>query len=569
MTFVQYLRILRRQWFVVLFLALLATCGAAAYTERQAPVFESSTQLFVSAGGTQTDINELQTGSTFTQQRVKSYADVVTSPSVAEAVITSLGLTYTPQELASRITVTNPLDTVLLDISVRDGDPARAAAIANGVAREFPKFVALLETPAGRVASPVKVSVTQEAAVPAAPVSPKLPLNLALGLLVGLGLGVAAGVLRDQLNTTVAGPGDLEAMSGGVPLGVVPFDSDTKSSPLVTADRFSGRAEAFRTLRTNLQYADVDNPPRLIVLTSALPSEGKTTTACNLALTLAFSGARVILVDGDLRKPTVGTLLGIDSGAGLTDVLAGQHALEDVVVGFQRGTLAVLPSGPMPPNPSELLGSQHMAALLESLAEDYDIVVIDAPPLLPVTDAAVLSALADGALLVVRHGKTRRDEADRALQALAAVNAKLLGTVLNFAPKPRRRNGSGGYGYGGYGGRPEAGARVTTPEPATRTGVRQRAVSPGGDLTPTVPPQAAGPDPARAAGTADGHLARMLGTPPAGAAGTAGSASLAERTDAAAVARFDEDVPWSQVAPDPRTATRGGLRRRVISRSRG
>jgi len=178
MTFVQYLRILRRQWFVVLLLALLATCGAAAYTERQAPVFESSTQLFVSAGGTQTDISELQTGSTFTQQRVKSYADVVTSPSVAEAVITSLGLTDSPQELASRIAVTNPLDTVLLDISVRDGDPVRAAAIANAVAREFPKFVALLETPAGRVASPVKVSVTQEAAVPDAPVSPRLPLNL-------------------------------------------------------------------------------------------------------------------------------------------------------------------------------------------------------------------------------------------------------------------------------------------------------------------------------------------------------------------------------------------------------
>jgi capsular exopolysaccharide synthesis family protein len=560
MTFVQYLRILRRQWFVVLLLALLATCGAAAYTERQAPVFESSTQLFVSAGGTQTDISELQTGSTFTQQRVKSYADVVTSPSVAEAVITSLGLTDTPQELASRIAVTNPLDTVLLDISVRDGDPARAAAIANAVAREFPKFVALLETPAGRVASPVKVSVTQEAAVPTAPVSPRLPLNLALGLLVGLGLGVGAAVLRDQLNTTVGGAGDLEAMSGGVPLGVVPFDSDTKSSPLVTADHFGARAEAFRTLRTNLQFADVDNPPRLIVMTSALPSEGKTTTACNLALTLALSGARVVLVDGDLRKPAVGTLLGIDSGAGLTNVLAGQHALADVILSVQRGTLAVLPSGPTPPNPSELLGSQHMASLLETLAEQYDVVVIDAPPLLPVTDAAVLSALADGALLVVRHGKTRRDEAERALKALAAVNAKLLGTVLNCAPKPRRRNGSGGYGYGygGYGDRPAELPTPVTPvtrEPAVRVTPRSRTVVPGGELTPSTP--SADATDATDAGDADGSLARMLGSLPP-----------SPGVPAPAPAPMD-DLPWSQVVPDPGAQARGGLRRRVISRARG
>lgn len=469
MTFVQYLRILRRQWFTVLLLAALATGASAAYTYRQTPMFAATTQLFVSVQGAQTDISDLQQGSTFTQQRVKSYADVVTSPTIAQAVILDLGLPYEPEELARNITVENPLDTVLLDVTVQDTNPDRAAAIANAVARAFPTLVSELERPAGRVTSPVKVSVTRQATAPDAPISPRLPLNLALGLLIGLGLGIGAAVLRDQLKTTVDGVADVEALTGGVPLGVVPFDSDSKSSPLITADQFGSRAEAFRTLRTNLQFADVDNPPRVFVVTSPLPSEGKTTTACNLSLTLALSGARVILVDGDLRKPSVGKYLGIDNAAGVSSVLAGRHELGEVIVRYSRGMLAVLPSGPMPPNPSELLGSQHMAGLLERLSADYDAVVIDAPPLLPVTDAAVLAALADGAVLVARHGKTRRDEVTRALQALSAVNAKLLGTVLNFAPRRGRTGGYDGYGYG-YGGYGQAKQPV--------------AEGPGGGLTP-------------------------------------------------------------------------------------
>jgi capsular exopolysaccharide synthesis family protein len=190
----------------------------------------------------------------------------------------------------------------------------------------------------------------------------------------------------------------------------------------------------------------------VIAISSPLPAEGKTTTACNIALTLAQSGARVILVEGDLRKPSVGDYLGISNAAGLTNVLAGRHELRDVIVSYQRDTLAVLPSGPTPPNPSELLGSQQMRNLLTSLANHYDLVIIDAPPLLPVTDAAVLAAAADGAILVVRHGKTRREEVERALQSLTSVNAKVLGTVLNFAPRRSRRGGYDGYGYGyGYG----------------------------------------------------------------------------------------------------------------------
>jgi capsular exopolysaccharide synthesis family protein len=466
-TLTQYLRVLRHQWLVVALLTMVGLGGSAAYTFQQTPVYSAQIQLFVSVRS-DSGITGLTQGSTFTQQRVKSYADIVTSPLIAEPVINQLRLPFTAAQLASRITASSPLDTVLLDIVVTDTDPARAAQIANALGAEFPRLVAVLETPSDQSASPVTVSVTRSAVTGSKPVSPRIPLNLALGLIVGLGLGIGAAVLRDQFNTSVSGVSDVEKLTGAIPLGVVPFDATAGKQPLVTADQFGGRAEAFRTLRTNLQFADVDDPPRVITITSALPAEGKTTTACNVALTLAQSGARVVLVEGDLRKPAVGKYLGISNAAGLTNVLAGQHELRDVIVSYQRDTLAVLPSGPTPPNPSEMLGSQQMHQLLITLAADYDLVIIDAPPLLPVTDAAVLASASDGAILVVRHGKSRREEVERALQALGSVNAKVLGTVLNFAPRKKRGGGYDGYGYGyGYGAAPE-------PEATGRPSRRQR-----------------------------------------------------------------------------------------------
>ena len=460
-TITQYLRVLRRQWLVVLLLAALSVGGAAIFTARQTPTYAATTQLFVSVHSAQmADISQMTEGSTFIQQRVKSYADIVSSPKVLELVRAQLALATPADGLSRQVTVDSPLDTVLLNITVTDPVPTRAAAIANEIARQFPSVVAEIETRPGADRSPVTVTPTRMASVPAAPISPRVPLNIALGLLVGLGLGIAAAVLRDQLNTSINGVADVERLTGAIPLGVVPYDATTTKQPLVVGEEHGARAEAFRTLRTNLQFADVDHPPRVIVVTSALPAEGKSTSACNVALTLALGGARVVLVDGDLRKPAVGKYLGISNAAGLTSVLAGRHELRDVVVDYGRNTLAVLPSGPTPPNPSELLGSQQMADLLTVLANHYDVVVIDAPPLLPVTDAAVLAAIADGAVLVLRHGRTRREEAQRAMQALTAVNAKLLGTVLNFAPKRTRHGGYDGYGYG-YGA--AAGSVVTMP----------------------------------------------------------------------------------------------------------
>lgn len=447
MTLTEYVRVIRRQWWLVLLLTALATAGSAAYTFTVTPTYTATTKLFISVSTNGKDVADLTSGSTFTQQRVKSYADIVNSPRVLTEVINDLGLPYTVAQLAGEVTADSPLDTVLLQVSVNDTQPRRAAAIADKLAENFPAFVDQLETPRNGLTSPVKVSVTQPASVPSAPVSPKVPLNLALGLLVGLGLGVGAAVLRDQLNTSISGVGDIEKLTGAVPLGVVPFDRETAHQPLLDPEDQGGRAEAFRTLRTNLQFTNVDSPPRAVVVSSPLPADGKSTTSCNLALTLAISGAKVVLVEGDLRQPMLSKYLGLSNVAGLTNVLAGLNDVRDILVSYHHN-LSVLPSGPKPPNPSELLGSTHMADLIEMLSNHYDFVVIDAPPLLPVTDAAVLAALSDGAVLVVRHGQTTAENLDRSIQSLEAVSAKLLGTVLNFAPRRKRGAGYDGYGYG-------------------------------------------------------------------------------------------------------------------------
>ena len=280
---------------------------------------------------------------------------------------------------------------------------------------------------------------------------------------------------------------------------MVTFDPDAKNHPLVTL-RDSPRAEAFRTIRTNLRYVDVDNPPRSVVITSSLPGEGKTTTACNLSIALAQAGSKVLLIEADMRRPRVAEYLGVDGTIGLTDVLIGQASTADAIVSWQRGLLDFLPSGAIPPNPSELLGSRQMTDLLKDLVDKYDSIILDAPPLLPVSDAAILATVTDGALLIAHYGDTTHEQVQHAADALRQVGARILGSVLNFAPAGRRGGygygKGGGYGYGyGYGASPDSSAstrRVLTademsaPEPAPEPhGRALRVPTPGPRVAPT------------------------------------------------------------------------------------
>ncbi len=263
-----------------------------------------------------------------------------------------LGSTLTADQIGHEVSADNPLDTVLLNVHVRDTDPARAQAIANAVAQQFGLLVNDLETPQGAGTSPVKVSVVQKAQLPLAPVAPNKKVDLALGLLLGLALGVGLAVLLDVLDTSVKSAEELETVSESAVLGVIGFDSDASRSPLIVqTDPHSPRAEAFRQLRTNLQFVDIDHPIKSIVITSSIPQEGKSTTTANLAITLAQAGLKVVLVEGDLRRPKLMQYLGVEGAVGVTSVLIGRVALDDALQPWGNGSLMVLPSGPTPPNP--------------------------------------------------------------------------------------------------------------------------------------------------------------------------------------------------------------------------
>jgi len=444
-----YLRILHKNWILIVALSLLGIAAASTVSIVATPKYVSSTELYVSVrSGVDSATSELVQGTSFARQAVTSYVSIVNSARVLEPVIDDLGLDVTSQQLAARVTAASPLNTVLIQISVTDDDPVMAANIANSVGENFIDVVVnALEKPEGGGASMVKIETVEPALPAAKPASPNVPLNLVLGLLVGLAVGIGTAVLRTVLDTRIHSSHDVELVTDKPLLGGISFDPDAQKRPLVVhVDPRSPRAESFRTLRTNLQFLNVDSGPRSFVVTSSVPGEGKSTTAANLAISLAETGARVALVDGDLRLPRLAQYMGIEGAVGLTDVLIGRAQLSDVLQKWGRAQLYVLPSGRIPPNPSELLGSGNMKRLLLSLTTDFSYVIIDSPPLLLVTDAAVVSKLADGAILVAASGRTKRAELAAAVRALDHIGSKLLGVVITMLPT----KGPDAYGYGTY-----------------------------------------------------------------------------------------------------------------------
>jgi capsular exopolysaccharide synthesis family protein len=448
-----YLRVLSRRWRFIGALALLGAGLSTFATFTATPEYRATTTLFVSMKEG-ADTNSLNAGNMFTQARVQSYADMAASPLVTRPVVRQLHLGITPGQLARKISASAKPDTVLLRITVSDFGPRRAAQLSNAVAVRFAAMVGTLEKPGGAKTTPVKLSITTPAAVPSVPSSPRPLFNLALGLLSGLAVGVGCAVLRESLDTSVRNNHALAdfmaGLSGPPVLGSIVLDSRTPRHPVAARDDTHGlRAEGFRRLGTNLRFVDVDRPPKVIAVTSAVPGEGKTSVAVNLAATLAEAGARVCLVDTDLRRPTAARALGLIGDAGLTTVLIGQAQLEYVVQ--QAGSFSVLASGPVPPNPAELLGSGQFRSAISTLSEDFDHIVIDTAPVLPVTDAAVIAPVVDGYLLVVRAGKTSRTQVTDALGTLRRTDTPVLGAVLNMAPL----KGEGSvYGYA-YTYRPE------------------------------------------------------------------------------------------------------------------
>jgi capsular exopolysaccharide synthesis family protein len=448
-----YIRIIRKNWILIVAVALLGVLGAGAASLLTPPTYTSSTSLFVSIQRTSSDTaQDISTGGTYVQNQIKSYAQTATSPLVLQPVIDQLKLSETAATLAKRVTATAPLDTVVLEIAATDQSPQQAARIVNAVGKNLIAAVDDLEKPSNSSTSPVKISTIQPGVEPTAASSPNVRLNLVLGLILGLALGVLGSILRTVLDTRIHSSRDVELITDATLLGGITFDDEAADRPLVVqVSPQSARAEAFRQLRTNLQFVELTDESRSFVITSSVPSEGKSTTSVNLAITLAEAGSRVLLIDGDLRRPKVAEYMGIEGAVGLTDHLIGRATLEDVLQSWGGGSLDVLPAGQVPPNPSELLGSKAMINLLAKLEKTYDTILIDAPPLLPVTDAAILSKLVKGgAVMVVGAGKIRRAQLEAAIASLETVGGRLVGLILNMIPT-KGPDSYGYYGYYGYG----------------------------------------------------------------------------------------------------------------------
>jgi capsular exopolysaccharide synthesis family protein len=459
-----YLRVLRRQWVLVVVGLLLGTAVGVVIILRATPLYSSSVRLFVSTPGSDTANAQMYQGGLFSQQRVTSYADLIKGSTVAQKVLARLGSDEPPATLVNQITATADPDSVILQISVTDPSPERAQLLAQTTAEVFTEYVGELESSEDPARSPIRAAIVDEANLPVSPVYPRPLITIGLGAIIGLLLGLAAAWLRETLDTSLKTIEDVQKVTGASMLGSVFFDPEAGKRPLISGlAPHAPRVESFRVLRTNLQFLDVDGESKTYAITSPLPGDGKSTTSINIAIALAEGGRRTLLVEGDLRRPKFGEYLDLEGEVGLTTVLIGEAPLADAIQSWGRSGLDVITSGTLPPNPAELLQSRAMASVMDELRRRYDVVIVDAPPILPVTDAALIAAQTSGAILVLRHGRTTRDQAAQARQRLDSVGAQVLGTVFNFVPQ--RAISSYGYGYG-YGYAPSTPVQTTPNDPA-------------------------------------------------------------------------------------------------------
>ena len=443
---------LRTRWWLPVLGLVVASSAALGLSLAQTPLYTASTQLFVSTTE-QTSTSDVLQGSQFSEQRVTSYARLITGQEIASRLIDRLKLRMSAEELSKELSATAVQNTVLIDVTVTDPSPQQAQRIAAALGSEFTAFAAQLERSDADGVSPVKVTVTQRPSVPSEASSPKTVRNSILGGIVGLLVGAGLAVARVRLDRSVKDSDVATELANAPVIGTILRDEALLRRHTIDRGTASRTAEDYRQLRTNLQFLNVDQPPKVIMVSSAVPSEGKTTVVVNLALALADAGRKVVIVESDLRRPKVSRYLGIVGEVGLTNILAGTANIDEVLQSYREG-MAVIASGPTPPNPGELLGSSAMTALLEKLRTEYDFILVDAPPLLPVADASTLAPAMDGVLLSIRYGHTQKDQLRQAAATLEGVNAKLLGVILNIVPPKAEGASAYGYGYGyGYDGK--------------------------------------------------------------------------------------------------------------------
>jgi len=491
---IDYLRVVRRHKLSIVAVVIAAAGLALGISLAQDPVYEATAQVLVRQPGT-TSLFPGNAALPLDPSRVlQTEIRVIKGPVIEEAVKTALNVPEAPKVSVTAVAVAD-----IIQISARDGNREATVAAANGFAkayidlrrqqamdevlsasREIQARIIDLQGQIDKTSGTERDALVQAQAVfrqklgeaqvdgsittggagfvapatlPSGPISPKPLRNVIWAMSSALGLAVGAAFLRDYLDNTIRTIQDLERTDTGLaPAGLIPLVPDWKTGetprPLTLDDSHSASAEAFRTLRTSIQFISLERKARTIQITSPSSGEGKTTIVANLGVALAQAGQRVVIICCDLRRPRLHTFFGLENEEGLSSVMLRQTSLSKALRRVDDHVpLYVLPSGPTPPNPSELLASKRTADIFLALRKVSDIIILDCPPILPVADSLIVSSYADASLIVCRAGKTSHQKIARAVELMRQVNAPLAGTILNGVTAQDTENDSYEY-YG-------------------------------------------------------------------------------------------------------------------------
>jgi capsular exopolysaccharide synthesis family protein len=427
-----YVRACRRRWPWLLVPVLVAAGIAAVLTMAGAPGHKSSMVLYVSSGNADPDSGA---------RRLNSYIALLTGPRVGQAVVDRMGPEVTVEQVQKSLSAQIREGTDLLEVSAVDSDAGRSRQIVTTAASVLVGLARQIGAPADPDAGPAtQVSIVQDAVTVEEP--DNLTRNAGFAAVLGLLIGAAAVAGKEATGRTVAEEDDLRRL-GLDAVGTISIGGRSRAGHPDQA-----LAEAFRRLRSLLpvlaEHPAMTVPARgrSLLLTGAGRKEGTTAVACGLAIAMAETGARVVLVDANMRTPGIGRYLSLDAAPGLAEVLAGTARVPDVLQDSLGGRVTVLPAGEHAPDPGELLASPRLGATVRTLTERYDIVLVDGPALQGVADATVIGQVTDSALLVVRAGRTRTAEVEKSIDLLQRVGAKLAGAVLNALPRKLPQNGS-------------------------------------------------------------------------------------------------------------------------------
>ena len=390
------------------------------------PVYEVHTKVFI---GKDAEVNYDNNDVQMYQKLLLTYAQILKTEDLIGTALDNVDSDMTMEEVMENITVEPITDTQILQIRLKGKNKDDLAVVLDSITEEFIKESKEI-VPNGNV------KIIRHVKKAGNPISPNKKMNIALGFLIGLVSGMAIVFLIEYMNNTYKNKEEVERNLKQPVLGVIPKHIRKRDMLVMEEDPRSLEAECYRTLVTNIQYSSVDSRCKTIVVTSSQKGEGKTTISGNLALALAAWGNRVVLIDCDIRRSALHKAFNISNSKGLTDILVNQATLKDVAVGVKE-TLLLIPAGTVSPNPTELLNSKAMELLLEELKETCDYVILDTAPVEAVADAQILSAKADGTLVVIKAGDTRINVIQDALNLLNKVRGKILGIVLNATEEER------------------------------------------------------------------------------------------------------------------------------------